>query len=281
MIITKIRLEEKFPMIGASISWPLPVCDLNLDSSAGHNGYIVKEVIGLDPPDLVSVVEGFDIFGTPVMGSVPLNRDLTFRIGLNPGLNQSYSKLRDALYKYINRTVLVSLMNDSLVIAQATGSILKCESIHFSNQPDIQLIVECEDGEFSAPLSVDIPFSDLETLLPVINYEDGTAPTGFLLGFTVTANHSGFLISNELNNNNEFEIDFEFLTGDTVVVSTQHKEKYIHMTRAAELIDIAGYLNSGAIWPKLYPGVNPFEWNFEASWMDWDSASYIPRYWGV
>lgn len=281
MIITNIRLEEKQPMMGSTGSWPLPVVDFNLDPSAGLNGYILKEAQGLDPPNLSSIVEGFDINGNPVMGSIPDKRQIVFRIGLNPRLGQSYGSLRDALYKYINRTVLVDLMNGSLIIAQAQGYIQVVESVHFSNQPNVQMTVECEDGEFLAPFAVDIPLSDLTTLEPIINYEDGTAPTGFEFQFNVTANHTGFTISSPANDNNEFNLNYPFLIGDVVTVSTQPKDKRVTLLRAAVTYDIAGYVNSGAVWPKLYPGVNAFEWTFEASWMTWVYARYIPRYWGV
>lgn len=282
MIITKIRLEEKRPMMGpAAASWPLPVVDFNLDSSAGMNGYILKEAQGLDPPNLSSIVDGFDIYGSPVMGSVPDKRQIVFKIGLNPRLGQSYGSLRDELYKFINRTVLVDLMLDSLIIAQASGYIQIVDSVHFSNQPDIELTVECEDGEFVSPFSVDIPISDLNTLEPIINYEDGTAPTGFEFQFNVTANHTGFTISSPANDNMEFNLNYPFIIGDVVTVSTQPRDKRVTLFRASVLYDIAGYVNSGAVWPKLYPGVNAFEWDFAASWMTWATAFYIPRYWGV
>lgn len=281
MIITKIRLEELQPMVGASGIWPLPVIDFNLDPSAGENGYVLKEALGLDPPNLSSVVEGFDTYGNPVMGSTPDKRQIVFKIGLNPRLGQSYGSLRDALYKYINRTVLVDLMADSLIVAQASGFIQIVESVHFSNQPDVQMTVECEDGEFVAPLAVDIPFANLNTLTPIINYEDGTAPTGFELQFTVTANHTGFSITSPGNNYNAFSTTFPFLTGDVVTISTQQRDKRLTVLRSSVLYDIAGYINAGAVWPKLYPGVNSFTWDFAVAWRTWISATYVPRYWGV
>lgn len=281
MIITKIRLEEKQPMMGPNDIWPLPVVDLNLDSSAGENGYILKDVKGLDPPNLSSVVEGFDIFGNPVMGSVPNKRQLVFKIGLTPGLGQSYGSLRDELYKFINRVVLVDLMNDTQIIAQSAGYIQVVEAVHFSNQPDIQMTVECEDGEFVGPMSINIPILDVTTLEPVLNYENGTAPIGFELQFTVTDDNVGFVISSPLNNYIEFGSTYLFLTGDVVTISTQSRNKRITVFRDPDTYDIAGYVNAGAVWPKLYPGVNAFTWTFDSSWMDWISASYVPRYWGV
>lgn len=291
MIINKIRLQEEHPMMGVSTSWPLPSCDLNIDSSAGNNGYILKDSTGLGPPTLTAVVEGFDIYGVPIMGSVADKRDIVLKIGLAPGLGQSYGVLRDNLYKYIDRSVVVSFMNDSLVIAQAMGYIQQVEPVHFSNQPEMQITIECEDGEFSGPQSIAIPLSTLNTLHPVFNYEEGTAPVGLDLQFTYTAvaAGTGFTISNHSkfwhmgigDVTNVFQLSYPFATGDVITVSTKPRDKSITRLRAGVILDLAGYINGGAVWPKLYPGVNAFDWSFASSWMTWISASYIPKYWGV
>lgn len=291
MIITKIRLQEEHPMTGTSISWPLPFCDLNLDSSAGENGYILKDALGLGPPNFIAVVEGYDIYGTPIMGSVPDKRDIILKIALNPLMGQSYSFLRDNLYKFINRKVFVKLMNDSIVVAQTTGYIQKFEAVHFSDKPEIQLTIECEAGELSSPHNTNIPLSTLDTDHPIINYEDGTAPTGLNLQFTYTAtengtgftilNHSKFWYSGVSDVYTMFDLTFEFLTNDVITIATHPGEKRITLFRDPDTFDIAGYINAGAVWPKLYTGVNTFEWTFDASWMEWNSASYVPRFWGV
>jgi hypothetical protein len=278
-------------MTSTSVSWPLSYCDLNLDSTSGENGYILKEAAGLDPPDFISVVEGFDKFGTPVMTDVSETKELVLKVGLNPGLGQSYSTLRDDLYKFISRTVYVKLMNDSMVIAQIIGHIKHFDAVHFSNQPEIEMTIECQDGEFSAPSSIDIPLTTLNTLTPIINYEDGTAPTGLDLQFTYTAvgvgtgftifNHSRVWYIGADQVFNEFKLTYPFNTGDIITISTQPKKKRITLLRGATTYDLAGYINGGAVWPRLYPGVNSFEWSFASTWMHWDKASYIPKYWGV
>jgi len=291
MIITKIRLQEEHPMSSGASSWPLPYCDLNLDITAGLNGYILSAVQGLDPPDFNAVVDGFDAFGVPIMDNIPSKRDIVFRIALTPVLGKSYSDLRDDLYKLISRNVLISFMNDTLVRAQCTGFIRHFEALHFSSKPEIQITIECHDGVFRAPNKVDIPLTLLDTLTPFISYEDGTAPAGLDLKFTYTAvatgtgfsisNHSEFWYVGTSDVFNVFEVEYPLETDDVVTISTHPKERRVTLLRDAIEYDLAGYINAGAIWPKLYTGVNTFEWTFASSWMDWISASYIPRFWGV
>lgn len=289
MIITKLRIQEEHPMTNPTASWPLPLVDLNLDLSAGENGYILKDSVGLGPPPLVAIVVGFDVSGIPVMESFPEKRQVVLKIGLTPQLGQSYGGLRDSLYNLISRTVFFKLMNDSEVIAQTTGFISKIEPAHFTNRPEIQVTIESEEGDFVGPFAVDIPLATLDTDTPVIMYDEGSAPTGLDLVFDVTAIQSGFIISNHsefwhagsADITNEFEVTYPFLVGDEVFISTHPRNKRITLIRSAVEYDLAGYINAGAVWPKLYSGVNSFEWSLLDTWMTFSSASYIPRYWGV
>lgn len=284
MIITKIRLQEEIQS-----PWPLPFCDFVFDSRAGENGYILKEALGLGPPNLASIVVGFDTTGVPVMDSVPEKRDLVFRVGINSRMGQTNSELRDELYRYVSKSVLISLMNDSIVIAQTTGFIRQFETVHFSNQPEIVVTIECDDGDFSAPESLDIPFSELSTTTPVVNYEKGTAPTGFNLQFSYKTTRPGFTIFGYSQGwpvrpsagHLEFAIVYPFINGDLVSISTQTKSQSVTVLRAGVTTDLAGYLNGGAVWPRLHSGANGMQWTYLAAWLDLVSANYVPKYWGV
>lgn len=291
MIINKIRLMEHHPMEStAGSKWPLPYCDLYLDSSAGQNGYIAKTVYGLGPPDFVSVVDGFDSTGIPVMESVADKREIALRIGFNPGLGQSVQELRSDLYRYISRAVRVSLMNGSTELARTTGFIQKFEAVQFSNQPEIQITIKCMTGDFYSPDDITIPSANL-TSTPIITYNEGDAPTGLDLKFTYTAvaSRSSFTITkhNQLwetgttQLENVFTVNYTMQTNDIITISTHPSNKRVKLKRGSTTYDLAGYINSGAVWPKLYPGVNYFEWDLSTTWLTWTYATYQPRYWGV
>lgn len=289
MIINKIRISEEHPMASGGTSWPLPNCDFNLNYTAGDNGYLVKAAQGLDSPDLKAVVEGFDSSGIPIYGSFPEDRVIDLRVGLVPGLNQSYSTLRDALYRYMSRNVRVSFMDGSTVLAYTTGYISKLPVLHFSNQPDISISIQCDFSDLIAPEAINIPFALLEVASPVLNYENGTAPAGLYLKFSLDSNHSNFSITNHAKTwyagnvpvTTAFTVTYPFLTGDQVTISTTPDNKHLHLLRSAVTYDLVGYINAGAIWPRLYSGVNAFSWTLDAAWMTWISASYTPRFWGV
>lgn len=288
MIITKLRLEEEHPMPGDAGSWALPLCDFYLNIMSGENGYILKDSSGLEPPEMVASVEGFSVDGVPILESIPEKREIVLKIGLKPGMGQTFGTLRDALYKYLSRTVLLKLMKDSLVIAQTAGFIRNLESNHFTNKPEVLITIECNDGYLVGPASIPIPLEIFADDGTTIDYKDGSAPAGVDLQFTVDSSHSDFTISDhrfwhagsgELQS--DFTITFDFLADDVVTISTHPGARRVSLLRSAVTYDLAGYLNAGAVWPKLFSGVNVFSWDLAAAWMTWDSASYIPRYWGV
>ena len=289
MIITKVRLQEKTPTTNGTITWPLSFVDLELNPFAGENGYLLTDSAGLDPPDFISIVSGFDSAGVPVFDNATDKREVVLKIGLKPGVGQTYSSLRDALYKYVSRALCVSLMNGSTTVAQTSGFIKKCESFLFSNKPYVQLTIECDFGDFYAPIATSIPVAELNTLTPKITYENGTAPTGLDLQFTVTAVQSSFKFEkhNKLwyagntDINTKFEVTYGLLIGDVITINTHPKDRRINLLRSSVNYDLAGYINTGAVWPRLFSGVNAFEWTVSNTWATVNSASYIARYWGV
>lgn len=290
MIITRLRIQEEHPMSNSAQSWPLPSVDFNLDNSAGANGYILKDSVGLGPPALTAIVEGFDTSGTPIMYNLSEKRLITLKIGLTPQLGQSYGSLRDHLYRFISRSVYFKLMNETTVVAQTTGFIRNVEPTQFSNKPDVQITIECVEGDFIAPLPVQVPLDTLSsTLTPVINYTEGSAPTGLDMVMEVMANHTGFTISNHGefwhagsgDVDNQFVVNYPFVIGDFIYISTHPRSKRLTVLTGPTEYDIAGYINAGAIWPKLYTGVNSFEWDFDPTWMNFAIVTYFPRYWGV
>jgi hypothetical protein len=290
MIITKIRLKEEHPMMNGTRVYSLPTCDLHVDSSAGQNGYILKAAAGIGPPDFLSIVEGFDVNGVPIIDSVPDKKEIVLRIGFRPSVGQSIQQLRSDLYKYVSRSILLSLMDGSETTAQISCYIQRLEPVHFSKEPELQITLKCNTGYFVAPGSVPIPLATLDTPTPVISYSEGDAPTGIDITFTVLlGEESGFMISNygklwysgNTPVDNQFIVTYPFDIGDVIHINTSPDERKITLTRASVDYDLAGYISAGAVWPKLYPGVNAFDWDISSTWATITEAKYTPRFWGV
>jgi len=291
MIISKVRLQEEHPMLGSgSIQWPLPYCDLHVDSYAGSNGYICKNIFGLGPPEFLPVVQGFDIAGVSVYDSVPEKREIALRVGFQPTSGKDISELRSSLHRYISRSILVSFMHESDVIAQTKGYISKFESVHFSNEPEVQMTIVCGSGDLQAPNIISIPTAVIDVASPVIAYNEGDAPTGLdiVIKYASGTPAAGFTISNYgkfwydgVAVDNQFIVTYSIINNDEITLKTHPNDRKLTLLRSGTTYDLAGYLNPGAVWPRLYPGVNTFTWNLNSLAFTWLSASYRPRFWGV
>lgn len=152
--------------------------------------------------------------------------------------------------------------------------------------------IKCTDSFFTAPLYTPIPVSTVtSTENPTIDYNEGTAPTGVQLEFQNTGSlKSGFYIANYGEfwfggtsvGNTLFQITYPIDTNDSIILDTNPKTRSVKIydNSATAFIDIGGYLNSGAVWPMLYPGVN--QWSWDIDWAaNWNNPRYYSRYWGV
>ena len=294
MIITKIRIQEEHPMTRGVNSWPLQSVDLELNPLAGANGYLLNASSGLGPPTLKKVVDGFDTYGRPIYTSISDKREMAFKVALQPGTLRSISSLRDDLYRFLSRSVRVSFMNGANVVAYSIGFVNKLEPSLFTSNPEFILTIESKKGELLSPTTIDVPVSTLNTITPTINYELGTAPVGFYMAFTVTADHTGFVFNNHANVwyegtdpiSTAFAITRNLRVGDLISISTVPGNRFIHLLDpvpgpAFDFYDLSGTINQGAVWPTLYSGVNVFNWDIATSWATITAFNYVPEYWGV
>lgn len=289
-MFNKIRIQEEHSSSDGTSTWPLPVCDFHIDSSAGLNGYLLKSADGIGPPEFVSTVEGFDSNGVPVYEGLPQTREVVLTIALKRTKTNSVYSLRNALQKFIARSINLYFMDGGEIVARAKGFVSKFESTHFSNIPEIQMTIVCEHGELYAPTFLDIPVACYNTLTPIIPYNEGDAPTGLKFQFeyiSVTPG-TGFTISDYsklwykgTQIVNVFELAFPFEQGDIITFDSCPYTKKLTLLRDSETIDIAGYIVGSPIWPKLFPGVNSFTWDISSTWADWIYCKYDARFWGV
>ena len=308
MRITKVRLSEKMPMSRGASSWPVPFCDFLVDSNNGKNGYLVKDISGLEAPNVTAQADGFDFNGVPIMRPVGEKRVITFVVELVSTVTESPSDLREAIYKLHGRLLNVSLMLDSEIVCQVSGWISRIEPELFSSRSMLAITVQCTASDFKSPVKTNIPISTLGTTTPTIMYEEGQAPTGLDLQFTCSTAPSSFSITNynkqwfseaesmgsaslytvsggiaslnPINPDNRFIVSYAFQIGDIVLLSTHPDDRRVVRFRSGAYLDLGGYVNAGAPWPVLLPGVNVLDWTLGTGVVI-NTATYTPRFWGV
>jgi hypothetical protein len=253
--------------------------------------YIARTILGLDPDDIIPKFYGFGLDGkSKFFDSVLKARLVVIRLVLNPRfrIDESYSDIRDALYKVIsaNRTgnVVLHFNAGATTVCKTSGFVTKFEVPYFNEVPEVQITVRCDDPMFRAINPVDYSPGEFDTTNPVtIPDSISTAPHGFEFQVTINATIPSFTIQDDPTTPNwSFKVTPSggFLAGDKLYFSSEFSKKALYYVRGANTVQLMDTLNPASIWPILFPGQNIFYFMDIAN-MTWNDLSYYPAYWGV
>jgi hypothetical protein len=262
-----------------------------LQNSEPDAQYQVRTILGLDAEEIIPKFYGWSLNGENRFYDFSLKpRDIVMRVVLTPryNLDESYSDVRDGLYRVIsaNRTGLVVLhfKSGGTLIARILGSIIKFEAVHFTNLPEVQLTIRCNDPMFKAILPVEFEPSDLSSINPVLIPDSlSTAPHGFTMQLTFDASAASFTIQ-DVPSDPEWLFKVTpaggFLSGDVLYFSSEHSNKQIFYVRGGTVVQLGDRIDPGSMWPIIFPGHNEFHFVNIASF-NWNAIEYYASYWGV
>lgn len=271
--------------------------EFNLKGS-GHKGrYSIRTIAGLDAEEIIPKFYGNSLNADSKFYDYSMKpRDIVMRLILNPRfrLNESYSDVRDELYKLIssNRSGLVTLYfkSGTTVIASTVGAIIKFESVYFEKLPEVQLTIRCPDPMFRGVTPVVFTDAALPTANPIeIADSLSTAPHGFTMQFSVTSSlddssgpeYAAISIQDLSSSPNwKFQLSGSYSSGDVIYLSSEYSNKYIYKINGGVTTELADKIKPGSIWPVIFPGLNSFHIPQIAS-IDLDDLRYYPSYWGV
>jgi hypothetical protein len=264
------------------------VCVLSFRDPGRKNPYNVKAILGLDAEEITPQYYGGPGGSTKFYDLALDSREITAKIGLNPipGENQTFSSLRDDLYKLISasRTGLIEVQfkNLSVVVASVSGFITKFESPHFEKTQEVQLTIRCDDTMLRAPNPISVNVAPLSPDLTTLVDSLSTAQHGFKFEVIIMDTLPTFAVSDPTDSSWAFTVTplDGFLPGDHLYFSSERNNKYLYMVRGDTTIQLASAIMPGSIWPTLFPGTNDFSLT-PADNVSWVSLSYYPTYWGV
>jgi hypothetical protein len=253
--------------------------------------YMVRNIVGLDGDELIPRFYGFGRrTGQKFYDFAMKPRDIVIRIVLHPrfNLDESYSDVRDTLYRAISsvRTGLITLHFNAgaTTVARIFGFITKFEVPYFTQLPEVQITVRCDDPMFRAINPVVYDPSKLRTTNPIIIADSlSTAPHGFQMQVTFTAATASFTIQDEATDPEWlFKVipSGGFLTGDILHFSSEYTNKYLYLIRDLTTIQLVDKIQPESVWPIIFPGATEFHFVDIANF-DWDVLEYYAAYWGV
>lgn len=263
--------------------------DLLLQTPTPDDPFQLLDVSGLGPAPVDVYIQQSLQEGGVYKGRRPQNKEITFKIGLNPdySTNQTALDLRKILYSMLSPNigdyVWISLM-DSPTTEQSHiyGYVKDFQINQFSNSPEVLVVIACVDPYFSGPTK--------ETTLPtgraafsVTNV--GDAPTGFLWEIIFTGNRaSGITLTLDQPWTGEIvmmDTTYSFVTGDKLQYSTVPGARYLHVIRASDGVDvnIVSTMTGDSSWIMLPDGTSNFI--CDATAWNWSKFEYTPQYWGI
>lgn len=269
----------------------IEIISFSLVTENPDSQYIIRNIVGLDAEEITPRFYGFGAMTGNRFYDFSLKaRDIVMRIVLNPRfrLDESYSEIRDYLYKAIsaNRTGLITLYfySGATVVAQIRGFIMKFEAVYFTDQPEVQITIRCDDPMFRAINPVRFEPTELGTSQSIMIPDSlSTSPHGFTMGVRFKVASDQFTILNApVGWDWRFNVLPEggFLVGDELYMSSEYTNRYLYLARADEQIYLMDKVELNSIWPIVFPGINNFYFT-ERPAFDWLGLAYNAAYWGV
>ena len=264
-------------------------CVLSFRDPTRKNPFNIKAVVGLDADEISPRYYGVSGNNSLKYYNLMLQRrTIVLRIELSPSFaeNQTYSDLRDRMYKMIasSRTGNVDLQfkNENVVQATTLGFVSKFEAPHSTETPEIQITIECEDPMLKGPTGIVVDVEGFDPGITTITDNVSTAPHGFQFEMEFSGSPGSFVIQDPRDYGWKFEITPSggFESGDVMYFSSEAKNKYLYIIRDSVKIQLADGLSYTSVWPILFPGDNLFEVESSAE-LTWRSITYYPTYWGV
>jgi hypothetical protein len=258
-----------------------PNIEIPIIGSTIGDKYIVKSIDGLGPPDM-NVVLG-DLAGN---GSVYQNRRAPSRnpvitMGLNPNYsqNETVDDLRDALYLAClepggsTPIMTIVLHDDKKPDRTVSGYVESLEPAVFAKDPEVQVSILCPDPFLKGAVASVTP-----SVADTIDVSSlGTAPCGFFMDVTFTADTNGFQIKR--GDDVLLNLDYAFLSGDQLQINTIPGLRLLRRSRAGVWLNIIDSAQDLEEWPMFKPVSDGL--TLSTSALTWNELTYTPQWWGV
>lgn len=269
--------------------------DFSLRGDDPRARYKVRQIIGLDAEEIIPKFYGWGLnaqsYSESRFYSFNMNeRVIVMRIVLNPQfqLDESYSDIRDELYRAISATragkIDLHFKSGATTVSHIYGLITRFEAPYFSKTPEVQLTISCEDPMFRALNPVIYSPSELPTTNPVrIADSLSTSPHGFEMQMTFDGALDALVIQDEATLPNwKFTVtpSTGFLIGDVLHFSSEYSSKHLYLQRGQNTIQLVDKISPSSVWPIIFPGDNNFHF-VGIDKFNWDTLNFYASYWGV
>ena len=263
----------------------------SLRNVSSKSPYMVRTIIGLDAEELIPKFYRASRTGKTKFYDFSLKpRDIVMRIVLTPRfhLDEDYSYVRDALYRSISATrggqVELQFHSGASTVAKIFGFIVKLEVAYFSQTPELQLTVRCNDPMFRGINPTIMKAAKLSNTNPIVVADsESTSPHGFKMQVTFTGTYAQFTVQDKAVDPEWVFLvvpQTSFLSGDILYFSSEFSNKYLYRVRGGVTTHLLDAIERTSVWPIIFPGFNSFHF-VEKAGFTWNLVQFDSTYWGV
>lgn len=254
------------------------------------NPFVLKGIAGTDAEEIIPMFYGQGSESKEKYYEMKLPpRELVLRIGLNPNynLNQRAGDLRDGLLRMIssNRGGLIQIRFNDFAVpkAQISGFITKFVGPITNREPEAQITIRCDDPLFKSLDLTNAILSSIDDSPFTVIDPISTAPHGFKMKLTYTANRTDFVMAPPGGSPDwTFQINYDFLAGDELYISSEVNNKYVYRVRSAATLHLADLIEPGSIWPLMFPEEdNDFTITGHSADLDISEMYWSDTFWGI
>jgi len=227
-------------------------------------GILVQKITGLGPVRANIVSSSFArLDGEQYQSSRREKRNIVLQLGLEPDYtNQTVREIRNRLYQFFlpKKRVNLRFYTDNFPTVDISGYVESFDADLFTRDPSAGISVLCFDPDFYEPTQVTVSGSTVSSgVTGNIDYE-GTVDTGVVFQLKVNRSITGFTIFNTPAGQpvQSLQVTGNFLSGDTIDISTVPGDKFAQMTRGGTRSSILYAVSPYATWTSLQPGNNAF-----------------------
>lgn len=226
------------------------------------SGYSVIDISGLDPVRANITTSAYATMdGEEYHSARRDKRNIVIELGMELGYtNKSIRELRNYLYNFFmpKMPVVLKFVDNQGFVYSISGRVESFTAPLFSKDPRASISILCFDPDFQDLNPVIFSGSTVSNTSETIHEYAGTTPTGVV--FEITPNRAmEDLIFYQTTNSGfvrSLTLDMDFLSGDTIKISTVPGDKYVSLNRDGLETSILYALGTASTWPLLQPGSN-------------------------
>jgi hypothetical protein len=250
------------------------------------NGYLIEDIVGLDPVKATIVSSTFANFpGAKYQASRREIRNILLKLKLEPNfVTQTVRQLRSNLYEFFESDTEVSLrffMVDGLTVDIA-GRVESCEAPLFTQEPKAVISIICFNPDFVDLTPVAVSGNTVATLTEFTIDYPGDISTGFVFVLNLNRTLSDFTIYHRPADNvlRTFDFSSSLLSGDVLTINTIDGSKAVTLNRSGTLTSLLYGKSPQSNWFKLMRGNNRLRVYAVGAAIPF-TITYTPRYGGL